>query len=520
MFKTIRSRLVLSFATVALIAAIALGVVLLVVLQGYYSNLELTYLRGNAEAVSAVVLKLTAGNAAHDQIQAQIDNLAFLSQTRVRVFDASNALVYDSGLPQKQDVSLGVAKQALADSPLLSGSEEPTTGTIRILMIGGNGNVNFTASGSSSLDPNALPKGQALFYRSVQVAGSPFGFDLNAVANDTSARSDQIVKHSIVDSSGKDHGTVELSDGPAYGRDILASVASGWAIASAIAVLLAAVAGWGISRRISAPVLALTGATTLMAAGDLSSRADVRGQDEFGQLARSFNEMADQVEGTVSALRRFASDAAHELHTPLTALHTNLDLALESDQVEQRTFVERAQATVAQLERLTNDLLDLSRIEAKADKSPLEPIDLAELVRLNNETYASQAEQASLAFEMKVPTETVPVRVDATKAQRALSNLVDNACKFTPEGGVVKVELTRHGNLAVLVVADSGIGIPADDLPQLFNRFHRGRNATGFPGSGLGLAIVGAIAEQYGGSVSVENLSPGARFTLAWPLAV
>ncbi len=100
--------------------------------------------------------------------------------------------------------------------------------------------------------------------------------------------------------------------------------------------------------------------------------------------------------------------------------------------------------------------------------------------------------------------------------QVALDNLFDNACKFTPSGGNVTIQLQQSGAQVQLSVTDTGIGIPPDDLPLLFNRFHRSRNATNYPGSGLGLAIVKAIIEQQGGQVMVENTTPGTRFTLHW----
>jgi signal transduction histidine kinase len=217
-----------------------------------------------------------------------------------------------------------------------------------------------------------------LIYRSVQISGSPFGFDLSAGEAFKGARSNLVITELLSDpQSGVQRGFVQISDGPAYGIDILKSVAWGWALASVIAVLLAAVIGWFVSRRISAPVLALTGATGRMAQGGLSSRADVRGRDETAQLARSFNEVADQVETTVITLRRFVSDAAHELHTPLTALRTNLDLALDEQDFARRTsFVERAQAMVKRVEELNGNLLDLSRLEAKGPVTEKAIIDL------------------------------------------------------------------------------------------------------------------------------------------------
>src|SRR5207249_4711372 len=182
----------------------------------------------------------------------------------------------------------------------------------------------------------------------------------------------------------------------------------GWAISSAIAIFLAALIGWYISRRISAPVLALTDVTGRMTQGDLSSRADIKSRDEFGQLARSFNEMAAQVEQTVSTLREFVADAAHELHTPLTALQANLELARDEKNTSARTkYLLRAQEQSQRLEVLVQSLLDLSRIEAAESKSTFAPVNFIQLVREVGEQFASRAEQADRAFTMNLPEDDI-----------------------------------------------------------------------------------------------------------------
>jgi len=360
-----------------------------------------------------------------------------------------------------------------------------------------------------------LMRPSGLVYRT-PAHGTPYGFGFNAEIASGGPRSDQVVIQPFYDVEHNLMGYVELSEGPAYGRDILASVARSWAVASGVAVLLAAGAGWAISRRLCVPLLALTQVTAHMAEGDLSPRADTTRRDEFGALARSFNELADRVEETVVALRRFVADAAHELHTPLTALRTNLELAAsEAGQAEQLAFVERAQAQVQRLEALTSGLLDLSRLEAGAGKEERALIDLAALVQEASEAYASQAEQAGLDFSLDLPGEAVRVQANEGQLRRALGNLLDNALKFTPQGCAVSVGLRQREGRAELWVADTGIGIPADDLPHLFSRFHRGRNAVAYPGSGLGLAIV----EGHGGQVMAESTAQGARFLLRLPRA-
>jgi two-component system OmpR family sensor kinase len=285
-------------------------------------------------------------------------------------------------------------------------------------------------------------------------------------------------------------------------------------------VLLAAGVGWLISRQLSAPLLALTEVTASMAAGNLSVRAEVKrdAPREVGLLAGSFNEMAEQVEETVLTLRRFVADAAHELHTPLTALRTNLELG--SAEANPQPFINRAQTQVERLETLTRDLLDLSRLETGASQTNFGPVNLNPLVQEVGELYASRAEQMGLTFSLELPEQPLAVSGNEAHLRRALSNLLDNALKFTSEGGSVWLGLRPlpAQNWAELWVEDTGLGIPATDVPQLFSRFHRGRNATAYPGSGLGLAIVKAITEGHGGQVAVENRLTGACFQVRLPL--
>ena len=356
------------------------------------------------------------------------------------------------------------------------------------------------------------------FVSRLPAVGTPYGFGFNPEVASDGRRSRQVVRHPFHNEAGDLLGYVELSEGPAYGRQILESVAWGWAIAGSVAVVLAAGVGWLASRRLSGPLVSLTSITARMAEGDLSARADVVGQDELGSLAQSFNEMAGRVEETVVTLRRFASDAAHELCTPLTALRTDLELAANGKtSAERRALVDRALIQLARLEALTKSLLELARIESSVSKDPDGPVDLGALAREASEPYASQAEQAGLSFHLDLGPEPLVTQGNASQLRRALGNLLDNALKFTPVGGAVRVGTRRDGEWAVLWVENTGIGVPPDDLPYLFGRFHRGRNATDHPGSGLGLAIVKSIVEGHRGQAEAENTSHGARFSLRLP---
>ena len=180
---------------------------------------------------------------------------------------------------------------------------------------------------TDTLKQNLLPAGGMGIVMSL--ASSPYGFKIDGTSDTPLRHSNQVVSLPIADGAGQTLGTVVLSDGPAAGQELVDNVLRGWAVAGAVAVLLAGAAGWLVSRQMTRPLLALTGATQRMAQGDLSARAAVRAGDEFGQLAGSFNDMATRVEETVQTLRHFVADAAHELHTPLTALRTNLELATD-----------------------------------------------------------------------------------------------------------------------------------------------------------------------------------------------
>jgi len=329
--------------------------------------------------------------------------------------------------------------------------------------------------------------------------------------------SSQVVRVPVLSSAEQLVGYVQLSNGPAYAREIVADVAWGLGISGIVAVALAAVTGLVISRRISAPLVALTKTTAAMAKGDLAARADIARRDELGTLARSFNQMADRVEETVTTLRRFVSDAAHEIHTPLTALRTNLELARQDTGPGTDEYVIQAQAQAERLEALTGGLLDLSRLESPAQAPKLIPVSLLPLLYELGELYASRSEQAGLVFEWSLPEAPVSVLGEEVQLRAALTNLLDNALKFTPEGGSICLGCRKEGGAAVLWVEDTGTGLAEVDLPHIFERFYRGRNAAASPGSGLGLAIVKAVVERHGGQVRAERTEQGCRFTMRIP---
>jgi two-component system sensor histidine kinase MprB len=279
----------------------------------------------------------------------------------------------------------------------------------------------------------------------------------------------------------------------------------GIAAAAALAAFVATVA--------LRPVRRLTAAAeTVAATGDLGERVKVEGGDELGRLALRFNTMLEALQESVGRQRRLVADASHELRTPLTAARTNVDLVREGKLPEREVgrALDEASIELDSLTSLVSDLVELARGEER--KLRVEDVSLDDLVASSVERAQARAPQATFVSAL-TPTQ---VRVDPVLLERAISNLLDNAVKYSPPGAPIEV-IVRDGQV---VVADHGPGVADEDLPRIFDRFYRAAGARSKPGAGLGLAIVREAAEAHGGKATVESSSGGARFTLTLPAAV
>jgi signal transduction histidine kinase len=311
---------------------------------------------------------------------------------------------------------------------------------------------------------------------------------------------------------------VEISSGPDYGTEALKATRQAFLYAAGGAMLLAVVVGLLVSRGLSAPVRQLTEVAGRMSGGDLSTRAPVRGKDEIGQLAGQFNQMAEHLEASFAelaaerdALCRFIVDASHELRTPITALKNFNELlqgAAVDDPAARAEFLAESQVQLERLEWITRNLLDLSRLDAGLASLDLGDHDAGELIEAAVAAFRTLAQERGIALSNRSPAAHLHVRCDRARIELALSNLLDNALKFTSAGGRVDIGAERTEEAVRLWVRDSGCGIDPVDQSHIFERFYRGRNSCA-EGSGLGLAIVRSIVEAHGGRVSVES-EPGA----------
>jgi two-component system sensor histidine kinase MprB len=283
------------------------------------------------------------------------------------------------------------------------------------------------------------------------------------------------------------------------------------AIAAGGCVLAAAVGRLAAGRELR-PVRQLTETVEhVTATQDLTARLSADGRDEIARLTRSFAAMMAALDESVGAQRRLVADASHELRTPLTSLTTNLELLAEGPGLadpQAPALVADARAQAAELTSLVNDLVDLGRYGGVRVHTEDTRLDL--LARRVVERAAARSPRLDFAAEL----EPCLVQADPDAVERAIGNLVDNAVKWSPDGGRITVATTAAGAVSV---SDVGPGIPAADLPFVFDRFYRSPAARSLPGSGLGLAIVRQIAETHGGTVAAEPLPQGVRLRLSLP---
>lgn len=283
----------------------------------------------------------------------------------------------------------------------------------------------------------------------------------------------------------------------------------------ALGVLAAMLAGWLVARNGLRPVRRLTTSVERIAVTEDLTPLRVEGDDEVARLATAFNQMLLALAASRDRQRRLVADASHELRTPLTSLRTNLDLLRQAEDnghgegafpPEARLeLLDDVRGQIEELSALVGDLVELARDEPTSHV--VSEVDLAEVV----ERSVTRVRRRAHGIAIDVELDAWPVVGDARSLERAVTNLLDNAAKWSPSDGTVWVRLTD----GVLTVDDEGPGIADSDRPHVFERFYRAEESRSMPGSGLGLAIVRQVVDRHGGRIEVaESPSGGARFSL------
>jgi heavy metal sensor kinase len=293
----------------------------------------------------------------------------------------------------------------------------------------------------------------------------------------------------------------------------------------AVPLTLVAAGGGGVflARRALKPVDEMTQKARSIEESDLSQRIEVKTKDELGRLASTLNEMFGRLEKAFKRQKQFTSDASHELRAPLAIIEAESTLTLQKDRPrnDYRKSLETISQEAHRMARIVDQLLALARTESGEEKLSLRKVNLSRLVSKLGSDVEMLCRDRGLNYELG-QMESLVVKGDRTKLRQLFLNILDNAIKYTPSGGKVSVSVHPEGEMAVVSVCDTGIGIPPEDLPHIFERFYRVDKARSRSegGSGLGLAIAQRIAEMHGGRIEAESkIGAGSTFRVYLPLA-
>ena len=501
--RTLRARLTVAFAAVVAIALVLVLISLPRLLDDYFVQQEVKSLTSRAQTMSVLIqLQLResldlAGEAAKpvvapsDPLRASTWTLAALGRPN----DANGTLRQLTELVAQSDVLLTLSDSPTTPLPTIETWDIPLTGAAPAL---GQARDSIIGTTTTFTVPD------------------PWW------SQNTGTAPDRLF-------------TMRLSQPYTYRLQTLGNLFGVLIIAASAALLVAVIVSAVIADRLTVPIRRLTRASRALAEGDFSSRVEERdaGAPEVAELAHAFNRMAERLEESVTFIRRdrdrsrdFLADVSHELRTPIAALRTFNELLQEGaaeDASTRQEFLASSQQQIDRLDWLSTNLLELSKLDSGLVALDMRPDDLRAVV----ESSVAQAEPAARRKEVglvaDLPSGPVRQRHDPQRIGQVLTNLIGNALKFTPPGGRVTVGLQAVADGALLIVADTGVGIDAAELPHVFDRFYRGTlaNEERGTGSGLGLSIVRSVVEMHGGNVAIEStLREGTRVTVHLPREV
>lgn len=531
LFHSIRWRLVASYVLLAVLSVSIVGVLAAEIMQRYMREQEVRELRANAESIAQQLGPLMQKNTSLPHIHSLAQAASFLGDVRVRIVDQEGIILADTGTPNRLEELL------LIWPPERTGRNNPQDEALfNLIMPDWEAPFPFyELDADLQMEP---PSGTS--FQFIQRSTGPWGGRITFQVPGTesgsllvsqqaiAARSANSVRQSI-GTQREPLGYVEVSAGQDLSTATLDTLQQSFLLAGGGAILAAVLLGLWMSYRLTSPLRELQETTGKMAAGDLSVRSDYQRSDEIGDLSRQFNQMADQLQKSFTliqserdSLRRFISDASHEMRTPITALKNFITLLQGSaagDSIAQREFLTESEIQIEQLEWITGNLLDLTRLDAGLEILEFEQQDISALLERSAAPFFTRAESRQINLAVHNPDPTFSIKCDGRRTELVLGNLIDNALKFSPPGGAIELGAEQTPQEIIIWVRDTGIGIPVEELPRIFDRFYRGhQNKPG--GSGLGLAIAKSMVEAQNGIISADSApGEGSQFTIRFPVA-
>ncbi len=286
------------------------------------------------------------------------------------------------------------------------------------------------------------------------------------------------------------------------------------------AIISAVLVSFFVSRRVVTPIRQMMQASQHIAAGHYQERVDVTSNDELGQLARSFNRMASQLNQTEAMRRDLIANVAHELRTPLTSIKGYMEGLMDGVFPADPSTYQQIYREADRLQRLVNNLQELSRVEANAFELYRQPTNVLTLIRQTADRLRPQFEEKNVTLKLHLPPSLPKVLIDEDRVQQILVNLMGNALQYTPGGGSVTVRAAQQQQMLAITITDTGTGILAEHLPHLFTRFYRvdksRSRASG--GSGIGLTIAKHLVEAHGGRIWADSAGRGQGSTFGFTL--
>jgi signal transduction histidine kinase len=293
-------------------------------------------------------------------------------------------------------------------------------------------------------------------------------------------------------------------------------------IGGSLAIAIALVLTFILSRRVTSPIRTLARAARRLGRGDLSQRVQIQGKGEVAELAQAFDSMAANLEHAEQLRRNMVADVAHELRTPLSNIQGYLEAIRDRVMKPNTATIRSLNEEAALLSRLVNELQELSLVEAGELKLAYQTEDVVRLVRQAVVPWQPKISAKEISLSLDLPDGLPLVKIDWQRINQVLHNLLENAVAHTPRGGSINVAAATLGDRVEVSVRDTGEGIPAEDLPNIFERFYRvdKSRARGTGGSGLGLTIAKRLVEAHGGQITVESkLGKGTSFSFTLPVA-
>lgn len=461
--NSIRSRIILSFIMVITLIMLILGALFIGMIRQYYYGSARQALHERATVTESFYDQYLAYRSLQEKSRYILENNAIDDFIRIEIVDPARYLVMDSyGFTPNKLISTPDIIQALAGEASTWSGKDPETG------------------------------------ENILAVSRPLREDGHTIG---------VIRY-----------TTSLEQTDAAVRKItISAVGIGLAI-----ILLSLSVSLLVSKTIIRPIRELTGVAHQMAGGNFHVKAQKRNEDEVGHLAETLNVMSDQIVKTEKLKNDFISSISHDLRTPLTSIKGWSETLVSTDPHNREETILGLGVIAKETDRLiglVEDLLDFSKLQSSGLKLELEPVPLRRLLEEVCLQFAASAHHQSVGFKVNLSHEYIVISGDPNRLKQLFVNLLDNAFKYTPKGGVVTLSLYKSadGKRAAVDTSDTGEGIPANDLPHVTRKFYKG--ATPHPGSGLGLSICQELAALHRGTLNIASeLGRGTTVTVTFPL--